>query len=153
MIKDYLTIEKVVRSLNHSKHVNLKGIIAHNGLVYTANSMKEVIETNKAFIEKIVCLKAYFSEKGFPIIATVKDIPSVSICNDFARIDEFSPGNFVFYNVMQLKIGSCGIGDKAVRAFFQLFLLIIKRIKLFVMVGQHLYLMTLLKWMVQEFIV
>lgn len=115
--KDYPTIEKVARFLNHSKHINFKGILAHNGLAYAANSMEGVIETNKNFIEKIIYLKAYFSEKGFPLIATVGDTPSVSICNDFAGIDELRPGNFVFYDVMQLNIGSCGIDNIAVCAF------------------------------------
>lgn len=115
--KDYPTIEKLLRLLNRSKHINFKGIIAHNGLVYTAKSKEEVIEMNKTFVEKVLQLKFYFYEKGFPIIATVGDTPSVSICSDFSGINELCPGNFVFYDVMQLNIGSCGIDDIAVCAF------------------------------------
>ncbi|MGQ9818403.1 MAG: alanine racemase [Candidatus Kapaibacteriales bacterium] len=114
--KDNFTIQKVIKLLTNSKNLSFKGIIAHNGLTYSATTKEEVVKLNKTFVEKIFHLKSYFIEKGFSIIASIGDTPSVSICDDFQGIDELRPGNFVFYDVMQLNIGSCTLSDIAVCA-------------------------------------
>ena len=42
------------------------------------------------------------------------DSPSCSIINDFTDIDVIRPGNFVFYDLTQLNIGSCNFDQIAV---------------------------------------
>ena len=43
------------------------------------------------------------------------DTPSCSICTNFKGVDEIRPGNFVFYDLMQLNLGVCSFDDIAVR--------------------------------------
>jgi D-serine deaminase-like pyridoxal phosphate-dependent protein len=38
---------------------------------------------------------------------SIGDTPSCSILSDFGEVEEIRPGNFVYYDVMQLEIGSC----------------------------------------------
>jgi len=38
---------------------------------------------------------------------SVGDTPCCSAVDDFSGVDEIRPGNFVFYDLMQLQIGSC----------------------------------------------
>ena len=45
---------------------------------------------------------------------SVGDTPSCSIIDDFTGVDEIRPGNFVFYDVMQLLLGSCKEEDIAI---------------------------------------
>ena len=40
-------------------------------------------------------------------LISVGDTPTCSIAEDFTWADEIRPGNFVFYDLMQLQIGSC----------------------------------------------
>lgn len=108
---DLLSIEKVIKVIKHSKHLKLIGILAHNGLTYSAKGREEVIDFHRTFLEKLVGLKNFFIKNGLPVIISVGDTPSVSICDEFPEVDELRPGNFVFYDVMQFHIGSCDIND------------------------------------------
>ena len=42
------------------------------------------------------------------------DTPTCSIFDDFSTFDEIRPGNFVFYDLTQLRLGSCSEHDIAV---------------------------------------
>jgi D-serine deaminase-like pyridoxal phosphate-dependent protein len=42
------------------------------------------------------------------------DTPNCSIQNDFQDIDEITPGNFVFYDLVQHSLGACSLEDIAV---------------------------------------
>jgi D-serine deaminase-like pyridoxal phosphate-dependent protein len=56
--------------------------------------------------------KKYADFPGFSI--TIGDTPGCTIVEEFGPIKEISPGNFVFYDVMQVNIGSCTYNDIAV---------------------------------------
>jgi D-serine deaminase-like pyridoxal phosphate-dependent protein len=45
---------------------------------------------------------------------TIGDTPGCSIMDNFGPIEEITPGNFVFYDVMQVYIGTCDYEDIAV---------------------------------------
>ena len=45
---------------------------------------------------------------------SIGDTPSCSVVKNFSDVDEIRPGNFVFYDIMQLNIGSCSEEDIAV---------------------------------------
>jgi D-serine deaminase-like pyridoxal phosphate-dependent protein len=48
------------------------------------------------------------------VILSVGDTPSCSIVNDFTGVDEVRPGNFVFYDLTQYRLGSCDANQIAV---------------------------------------
>lgn len=107
-------IEHILKVISRSRFIKLVGLVAHNSDVYNCRGPLEVCESNKKFLSKLFDLKNYFTMKGFNIILSVGDTPSVSICDDFIGVDELRPGNFVFYDVMQVAIGSCSVDDIAV---------------------------------------
>jgi len=45
---------------------------------------------------------------------SVGDTPTCSVVNNFNGVDEIRPGNFVFYDLMQEKLGSCTEDEIAV---------------------------------------
>ena len=45
---------------------------------------------------------------------SVGDTPACSVLDDFTGVDELRPGNFVFYDLMQLRGGACTVDDVAV---------------------------------------
>jgi D-serine deaminase-like pyridoxal phosphate-dependent protein len=49
-----------------------------------------------------------------PVELSIGDTPSCSVVDDLSEVDEIRPGNFVFYDVMQLQIGACPEEDIAV---------------------------------------
>jgi D-serine deaminase-like pyridoxal phosphate-dependent protein len=45
---------------------------------------------------------------------SIGDTPTCSVVEDFSDVDEIRPGNFVFYDITQLLLGSCAEDDIAV---------------------------------------
>ncbi len=111
---DKETFEKIFKVLQKNKKIQLVGISSHNGLVYRADSKDDVLRLHNRFLEKLGEMKAFFEFNGFPIRVCVGDTPSVSVANDFRGVDELRPGNFVFYDVMQVNLGSCTVDDIAI---------------------------------------
>ncbi|MCG3221410.1 MAG: alanine racemase, partial [Candidatus Heimdallarchaeota archaeon] len=46
---------------------------------------------------------------------SVGDTPTASIVDEFSSVDEIRPGNFVFYDLKQVQIGSCSENEIAIR--------------------------------------
>jgi D-serine deaminase-like pyridoxal phosphate-dependent protein len=51
---------------------------------------------------------------GRSLKISVGDTPGCSLVQDFGRVDEIRPGNFVFFDLMQVNIGVCREQDIAV---------------------------------------
>lgn len=113
-VNDLNIISKALRIINKSKFIDLVGILAHNGLAYLGKNTEEVCEYHKTFLSKLLNLKNFFISNGFNVVLSIGDTPSVSICEDFIGVDELRPGNFVFYDVMQLSLGSCSADEIAI---------------------------------------
>lgn len=100
---------------NH--HLIFKGIVAHAGQSYMVRNHQEIEkiqqESNNTMSELKSKLTQYFPD----IIASVGDTPTCSIGEYFANIDEIRPGNFVFYDLMQVQISSCKIEDVSFFAY------------------------------------
>jgi D-serine deaminase-like pyridoxal phosphate-dependent protein len=112
--EDIHSITNALKIIQKSKSLIFEGIISHNGLTYFAKSKDEVLELNQTFLMELNKIKRYIKEYGFDPILAVGDTPSASIANEFPGVDELHPGNFVFYDLMQMNIGSCDFNDIAV---------------------------------------
>ena len=107
-------IEQVLAEINESKHLRLEGFLSHTGNTYHANSTQEIINLFSEARRKLSDLKMNYL-KTFPHIKiSLGDTPSASLVHDFSGIDEIRPGNFVFYDLMQYKLGSCSLNEIAV---------------------------------------
>ncbi|MDZ7319838.1 MAG: alanine racemase [candidate division KSB1 bacterium] len=105
----------LARQINRSKKMVFRGLLTHSGHAYRARSADEVKAIYHDIVHKLQQLKQKFIEQG--LVATqisIGDTPSCSVVDDFSGVDEIRPGNFVFYDVMQLNIGSCTEQDIAV---------------------------------------
>lgn len=105
----------LARQIGHSKKMTFKGLLTHAGHTYRARSADEVRAIYHDTVPKLQHLKQTLIQQGFsaPQIS-IGDTPSCSVVDDFSGVDEIRPGNFVFYDVMQLNIGSCAAQDIAV---------------------------------------
>ncbi len=101
--------EKMDAILGIAQHPLLvfKGFLTHAGETYHAHSVEEILEIHKRSSALLAGLKQrYFSR--FPgILASAGDTPTASLASDFTGLDELRPGNFVYYDLMQLRLGSC----------------------------------------------
>lgn len=100
-------IEKLVTS--KSSNLQFKGFLGHAGHTYGSRDESHVHEI---FSHSAGILKKLKAEYGG--IISYGDTPSCSMLDDFSGIDEIRAGNFVFYDWMQKKIGSCSLADISV---------------------------------------
>jgi D-serine deaminase-like pyridoxal phosphate-dependent protein len=106
-------IDELLRSVSDSPNFHFTGFYSHPGHTYTSRSREEVIDKYDRIIEELEMLKASYGHTfGFSI--TVGDTPGCTLVEDFGPIEEISPGNFVFYDAMQVGIGTCTYDDIAV---------------------------------------
>ena len=103
-------IRSLLSTIENSDHLYTAGFYCHAGHTYKARSAEEVEKTASEALEKLSNLKKQFPET--PIC--FGDTPSCSVLKNFGPVDQISPGNFVFYDWMQVEIGSCTPNEIAV---------------------------------------
>ena len=79
-----------------------------------ASSKQEIREIYNDTITKMKQVKEKLASANVEAEISVGDTPCCSVVENFSEVDEIRPGNFVFYDVMQLNIGSCAEDDIAV---------------------------------------
>ncbi|MEX0843693.1 MAG: alanine racemase [Balneolaceae bacterium] len=109
-VLEFQKIRKVLKTIEESVHFYPSGFYCHAGQTYTARSSIEVEKIARESLQKLALLKAEFPD--LPIC--FGDTPSCSVLDDFDPVDQISPGNFVFYDWMQVEIGSCSPNEIAV---------------------------------------
>jgi D-serine deaminase-like pyridoxal phosphate-dependent protein len=107
-------IEDILKIMDTSSALNFIGFLGHAGQTYNCRNKTEVLKAHDEAKTLIVNLKTKYLEKYPNIIASYGDTPSCSLADDFKGIDEIRPGNFVFYDLMQVQIGACRYNDIAV---------------------------------------
>lgn len=105
-------IKKLIDQSESLEKSNFEGFYVHDGRTYQARGKAEIIEKINPVISILKDLKARFS----PAKISLGDTPSASCLDDFDGIDIITPGNLVFYDWMQVQIGSCSLDDVAVFA-------------------------------------
>jgi D-serine deaminase-like pyridoxal phosphate-dependent protein len=108
-----------IAALNHqiksSDKMAFRGLLTHSGHTYRSRSTADVTAIYHETVQRLQELKTRLIAKGFQgTQISIGDTPSCSIIEDFSGVDEIRPGNFVFYDIMQLNIGSCSEENIAV---------------------------------------
>lgn len=107
-------IKKLYRSIRNSGHIQFKGLLAHTGQNYHAVSKTEIVSNYCNTLEQLHHLADTCCSDQKQMIVSIGDTPSCSIVDDFSGVNEIRPGNFVFYDLMQYKLGSCTPNQVAV---------------------------------------
>jgi D-serine deaminase-like pyridoxal phosphate-dependent protein len=102
---DYDQIGRIVIQVNKSPNIRIKGFLTHSGHTYKASSVKDITDIYHDTLNKLSSLRSRYSPAD--IIISTGDTPSCSVVNDFKGFDEIRPGNFVFYDLTQISLGSC----------------------------------------------
>lgn len=107
-------IKSLAHKINGSKHLTFKGFYSHPGHSYRCRSQKEIEKVHNNTLQIIHKIKADIELDFKKLTACIGDTPCCSVADNFEGIDQISPGNFVFYDLMQVQIGSCSSADIAV---------------------------------------
>ncbi|MBS4056283.1 MAG: alanine racemase [Bacteroidales bacterium] len=112
LMSDTASVIALASAINNSPSLLLKGLLAHAGHTYKAKgrqAIEQIVSTAVAGMNHL--RKAIGNEK---LILSWGDTPSCSMATNLDGFDEWRPGNFVFYDVMQYHIGSCSLDQVAV---------------------------------------
>lgn len=111
---DIREIKTVIAAINQSTNINWIGFYSHPGHSYGCRSKQQIEAVHHAVIRQFKQLKNKLSSTYDDFEVCIGDTPCCSAGDSFEPIDAMSPGNFVFYDVMQQQIGSCEYKDIAV---------------------------------------
>jgi D-serine deaminase-like pyridoxal phosphate-dependent protein len=108
-------IDQLLENIQRSPLLQFKGFLSHTGHTYQANSTHDIFSRHFDALLKMKALKTRYQSEWPELIISLGDTPSCSLCDNFDGVDEIRPGNFVFYDLMQFKLGVCKLTDIAVR--------------------------------------
>lgn len=107
-------IALLIGAIDKSPILNLKGILTHAGHAYRAESQDEIKRIHQDTAARMNSVRDRLkANRPAGIEISIGDTPTCSAVDDFSGIDEIRCGNFVFYDVMQLFLGSCRQEDIA----------------------------------------
>lgn len=111
-VEEKQKIKSIIEFCKSTKKISFLGFLAHFGDSYKSRNKVEIKSVFKKSIERIKVLS-----DGFPDYQiSIGDTPTCSTIEKYPEfINEIRPGNFIFYDLAQYKIGSCEIDDIAVR--------------------------------------
>ena len=106
---DTAQINEIIKECQTNSLTLFDGFYIHDGRTYQSRSKKEILDNIQPVINILKSLKNLHPSA----LCIMGDTPSCSVLDDFEHVDAITPGNFVFYDWMQVCIGSCRIDDVA----------------------------------------
>lgn len=106
---DFDTIDAILSIANDSGTLKFRGFYVHPGHTYYGDVHNIYHDTRSA----LSLLKSRYTSDYPELDIRIGDTPGCSILDDFGPATEIGPGNFLFYDLMQVSIGSCKREDVA----------------------------------------
>jgi D-serine deaminase-like pyridoxal phosphate-dependent protein len=101
-------ILSTAREIQKSPKLHFQGLLTHTGHSYDAGSVAELKQIYHDTVTKMNEAGDHLKANGFSEVEiSIGDTPTCSVIDEFYSIHEVRCGNFVFYDVMQLYLGSC----------------------------------------------
>lgn len=106
---------ELVQRLGASRRLRFDGLLTHSGHAYKAHSPAElaaVAEQERAVMHR---LAESLRSRGLAVpTVSIGSTPAMSVVRNLEGVDEARPGNYVYYDRMQVDLGACRVADCAV---------------------------------------
>ena len=90
------------------------GLLAHAGHSYKARGRAEILTIANAERDVMVAAARRLAAQGIAVpCVSIGSTPTASHVEDLTGVHEVRTGNYAFYDLMQVTIGSCGAADVA----------------------------------------
>lgn len=110
-VSDEAELEEIFRQADHSQYLNFKGFYIHPGHTYYGVDKGKIHLESQAALAQ---MKAKYQDRYPNMVTRLGDTPGCAVMEDFGDVDELGPGNFVFFDLMQVHLGSCKREDISV---------------------------------------
>jgi len=108
---DEAELEEILKQANRSQKLKFKGFYIHPGHTYYGKNTQKIHEESQAELAR---MKAKYLDRYPNLVTRLGDTPGCAVMEDFGAVDELGPGNFVFFDLMQVQLGSCKKEDISV---------------------------------------
>lgn len=112
--KDLAQIDTVLAAIEAASNLNFLGFLGHAGHSYKVRGKAAIHRVHEESLAAIRALRAPYQDRFPELLLSVGDTPTCSWEDQFEGVDEIRPGNFVFYDLAQWRIGSCQLDEIAV---------------------------------------
>ncbi|HMM12220.1 MAG TPA: alanine racemase [Bacteroidales bacterium] len=112
---DTASISQLAAALELLPHVQLTGLLTHAGHTYQAKGITDITAIAQQAYDCMSAVRQILGNEE--LLLSWGDTPSCSALGQLPPFDEWRPGNFVFYDLMQYHIGACSIDQIAVALF------------------------------------
>ncbi|MFN2442330.1 MAG: alanine racemase [Thermoanaerobaculia bacterium] len=103
---------ELARHIASSDHVELLGLLTHAGHSYQAESREEIL---RIAAEEAAVLSRLRDRLESPRLErSIGATPTASVVERFPECEEVRPGNYIFFDAFQSRLGSCSIDEVAV---------------------------------------
>ncbi len=100
--------------LARSPHLEFRGLLTHAGHSYRCRSPEEIRPVADRERDVPVEFALRLRDAGIEVPeVSIGSTPTLSVAQDLGGVTEVRPGNYVFHDVFQATIGSCGLEDVA----------------------------------------
>ncbi|MEM8962905.1 MAG: alanine racemase [Acidobacteriota bacterium] len=101
----------LARRLSSHPHLIFDGLLTHGGHGYTMGTARQAAEDERRLMSIAV---GRVRDAGIDVPAiSVGSTPTIAVTENLDGIDEIRPGNYVFHDLTQVALGTCGIEDCA----------------------------------------
>ena len=104
-------ISEVLQIIEGSALLEFQGFLSHTGNNYGAENIEKGAKTFEDARIRMLQLKQEYQSAYPQLKISLGDTPSSTFAKSFEGIQEWRPGNFIFYDLMQYKLGSCKMND------------------------------------------
>jgi D-serine deaminase-like pyridoxal phosphate-dependent protein len=107
-------LNDLIHIIEGSRQLVFSGFLGHAGHSYYAQGLEEIKAVHEEAMAKMSLVYNYYKNTHPNISISIGDTPTCSRISTFEFVTELRPGNFVFYDLMQAKIGACSVDQIAV---------------------------------------
>jgi D-serine deaminase-like pyridoxal phosphate-dependent protein len=105
---------ELARRLAGSYSLRFDGLLTHSGHAYHGRSRGEIVAIAEQERQVMAGFAERLREAGLAVPGvSVGSTPAMSVVERLDGVTEARPGNYAFYDFMQVGLGSCGVSDCA----------------------------------------
>lgn len=107
-------LPELVQRVGDERHLRFAGILTHAGHSYRARGHDEVAEVARAERDVMRGAAEALRTARLPVPAvSIGSTPTITHVDHLEGVDEVRAGNYVFFDLTQVAIGSCAVADCA----------------------------------------
>lgn len=105
-------IQEIGDAIAAASRLTFAGILTHAGHAYGPTSQVRAAQIYQETTSRMHAVKAALAQPD--LLISIGDTPTCTLIDDLTGSDEIRPGNFIFYDYMQVQNGVCSVADIAV---------------------------------------